>query len=108
MALMWCILWQKRSHFYNFPAAFLNITPKPDMLHISFLAQTFQTLCLRKRINFTSTFYESISYNTLKLHKKHTHTGLIILILKRQKSFLRCIAALFISRLIYNIFMFNY
>ena len=48
------------------------------------------------------------SYNTLKLHKKHTHTGLIILILKRQKSFLRCIAALFISRLIYNIFMFNY
>ena len=47
------------SHLYNLPAAFLNITPKPDMLQISFLAKTFQSLCLRKRINFTFAFYES-------------------------------------------------
>ena len=47
------------SHFYNLPAAFLNITLKSDMLQISFFAKTFQSLCLRKRINFTSAFYES-------------------------------------------------
>ena len=51
----------KRSHFYNLPEALLNITPKPDMLKISLFAQAFQSLCLRKRINFTSTFYESLN-----------------------------------------------
>ena len=34
----------KQSHFYNLPAAFLNITPKPDMLKELFFAQTFQSL----------------------------------------------------------------
>ena len=50
----------KRSHFNNFPAAFLILTHNLAMLQISFLAQTFQSLCLRKRINFTSTFYQSL------------------------------------------------
>ena len=31
----------KRSLFYNIPAAFLNITPKPDMLKFLFFADTF-------------------------------------------------------------------
>ena len=51
----------KRSHFYNLPAAFLNINPKPDRLPISFLAQTIQSLSLRKKKNFTSTLYESLA-----------------------------------------------
>ena len=54
----------KRSHFYNLPEALLNMTPKPDMLKISLFAQAFQSLCLRKRINFTSTFYESLNVIT--------------------------------------------
>ena len=45
----------KRSHFYIHTAALLNITPKHDMLKISFFAQTLQSLCLRERISFTST-----------------------------------------------------
>ena len=49
----WC-------HFYNPPAAFLNITPKTGMLKKSFFAQTFEPLRLKKRINFTSSFYESL------------------------------------------------
>ena len=48
----------KRSHFYDLLAAFCNIAPRFDMLKFSFFAQTFQSLCIRKRINFTSTFYE--------------------------------------------------
>ena len=48
------------------------------------------------------------SYNTLKSHKKHARTGLIILILKFQETSPGCLADLFISRLIYNIFLFNY
>ena len=47
-------------------------------------------------------------YNTLKSHKKGAHTRLIILILKLQKNSLGCHADLFISRLTYNIFLFNY
>ena len=50
----------KWSHFYNLPAGFLNMTPKTDMLKFSFFAETFQLLCLRKRENFTSTFYEPL------------------------------------------------
>ena len=38
----------KWSHSYNLPAAFLNITPKPDMLKKIIFAQTFQPQCLRK------------------------------------------------------------
>ena len=68
----------KRVHFYNIPTAFLNLTPKPGMLKISYFAQAFQSLCLRKRINFISTFYESLNViNNLKSRQKHAHTGLI-------------------------------
>ena len=51
----------KRSHFYNVPAAFLNITAKFEMFQTLFLAQIFHSLCPRKRVNFTSTFYESLT-----------------------------------------------
>ena len=47
-------------------------------------------------------------YNTIKSHKKDAHTRLIILILKLQENFPGCHADLFISRLTYNIFPFNY
>ena len=50
----------KRSHFCNLPVALLNITPKPDMLNVSHFPQIFQSLCPRKKDNFTSTFYESL------------------------------------------------
>ena len=53
---------EARSHFYNLPADLLNITPKPDMLKFLLFAQTFQSLCLRKKRNFTSTFYESLKF----------------------------------------------
>ena len=45
-----------RSRFYNLPADFVSVTPKPEMLKNSFLAQTFHSLCLRKVLNFTATF----------------------------------------------------
>ena len=64
----------KRSHFYNLPAGLLNITPKPDMLKISLFAQTFQSVCLRKRMNFTSTFYESLKVIILQNHTRSTLT----------------------------------
>ena len=80
------------------------------MLQISFLAKTFQSLCLRKRINFTSAFYESptdiIPYNHTR--RTRTRAGLIILILKLQENSPGCHGDLFISRLVYNIFLFNY
>ena len=76
------------------------------MLQISFVAKAFQSLCLRKRINFTSAFYESPT--DIKSHKKDAHTGLIILILKPQENSPGCHVDLFISRLTYNIFLFNY
>ena len=58
MALIWRILLQKGVIFVTFPQP--CPTPKPDMLKISPFAQIFQSLWLRKRINFTSTLYESI------------------------------------------------
>ena len=82
----------ERSHFYNFPSAILNITPKPDMLEISLFAQTFQSLCLRKRIKLSSTFFY----------------GTYILILKLQETSPGSLAELLISRLVYKIFLFNY
>ena len=45
---------------FSLKRKFLHITPKPDMLKISFFPQIFQSFCLRKRINCTSTFYESL------------------------------------------------
>ena len=45
------------------------------------------------------------SYNILKAHKKHAHTGLI---LKLQETSPDCLVDLFIHRLIYNIFLFHY
>ena len=61
-------------------------TPKPDMVNISLFAQIFLSLCLRKRINFTSTldYMNHLKFNTLKSHKKHAHTEHIFLILKFQ------------------------
>ena len=47
--------------FYNLPVAFLNITPKPDMSQISFLVKTLQSLCLRRKINYTPVFCESLT-----------------------------------------------
>ena len=41
----------KWSHFYNLPAAFLNIPPKADMLNISFFVQTF-VIMPKKNDNF--------------------------------------------------------
>ena len=58
MVLIWRILWQKGVIFVTFPQPCR--TPKPDMVKISLFAQIFQSLCLRKRINFTSTLYESL------------------------------------------------
>ena len=91
----------KRSHFCNH-AACLNITPKPTMLQISFLAQTFQSLWLRKKINFTA-FYESL---TAISHTKRTLPWDLISELPEKS--LGCPAHLILSRLIYNLFLFNY
>ena len=76
------------------------------MLQISFVGKAFQSLCLRKRINFTSAFHESPT--DIKSHKKDAHTGFIILILKLQENSPGCHVDLFISRLTYNIFLFSY
>ena len=58
MVLIWRILWQKGVIFVAFPQ--LCQTPKPDMVKISLFAQMFQSLCLRKGINFTSILYEPL------------------------------------------------
>ena len=70
------------------------------MLQISFLAKALQSLCLGKRINFTSAFCESL---TDIIPENHA-----ILTLKLQENSPRCHADLFISRLTYDIFLFNY
>ena len=59
MVLIWRILWQKVVIFVTFPQP--CGTPIPDMVKISLFAEIFQSLCLRKRINFTSTLYESLN-----------------------------------------------
>ena len=96
----------KRRHFYKLPAALLNITPKPDTL--TFFAQAIQSLCLRKGINLTSTFYESLKVKYVKVTKEPRSHETYVLILKLQEAFIGCLADLFISRLIYNILPFNY
>ena len=69
----------KRSYFCNFHEALLNITLKPDMLNISLFHRYSCHYALEKRINFTSTFYESpkVIVATLKSYKKHAHTDLL-------------------------------
>ena len=59
MVLIWRILWQKGVIFLTFQQPCQ--TPKPDMIKISLFAQIFQSLCLRKTINPTSTLYESLN-----------------------------------------------
>ena len=56
IVLIWRMLWQEGVIFVTFPQPCR--TPKPDMVKISLFAQIFQLLCLRKRINFTSTLYQ--------------------------------------------------
>ena len=72
----------KWSHFYDLPAVFLNITSKLDMLKNFFLSQfhgctDISAIMPKKKDKFYITFYESLSYNTLKSHKKNVHTRLI-------------------------------
>ena len=43
--------------FITFPQPFLNITPKADMLQISFFDKDIPVIMPKKRINFTSTSY---------------------------------------------------
>ena len=50
----------KWSHSYNLPAAFLNITPKPDMLKKNHFCTDIPAIMPKKRVSFTSTFYESL------------------------------------------------
>ena len=47
-------------------------------------------------------------YNTLKSYKEDAHTRFIILTLKLQGNSPICHADLFISRLTYNMFLFDY
>ena len=59
MVLTWRTLWQKGVIFVTFLHPCRN--PIPDMVKISLFAEILQSLCLRKRINFTSTLYESLN-----------------------------------------------
>ena len=64
---------------------------------------------LKKKDKFyTCILWITNRYNILKSHKKDAHTGIIILILKLQEKDPGCYADLFISRLTYNIFLFDY
>ena len=58
MVLIWHILSQRGVIFVTFPQPCQ--TTIPDMVKISLFAQIFESLCLRKRINFTSTLHESL------------------------------------------------
>ena len=40
------------THFYKLPAAFFNITPKPDMLQISFFVKNISVIMPKKRNKF--------------------------------------------------------
>ena len=80
----------------------MNITPRLAMLKVSLLTKLFQSLWLRKNVNFTNT------YNTLKSHKKDARVRLLILILKLTENSPGCLANLFVSRLTYDLFLFNY
>ena len=76
---IWCISWQK-SYFENLSAVFFNKTPKPDMLKTLFFAQTFHSLCLRKRINFASIFLETLKLQYRKILEETHSQGIFILI----------------------------
>ena len=91
------------SFFYNLPTAFLNITPKHDMLQVSFVAKAFQSLCLKKDKFYICILWITNKYNTLKSHKKDAHTGHIILTLKLQENSSGYHSDLVISKLNYNI-----
>ena len=76
------------------------IIPKPDMLQISFFGKDIPVIMPNKKDKFyICILLITNRYNTLKSHKKDAHTGLIILILKRQENSPGCHANLFIFRL---------
>ena len=78
----------------------MNITPKHDMLQISFSGNNIPVIMPKKKDKFyICILWITNRYKTLKSHKKDAHTGLIILILKLQESSPGCHTDLFISRL---------
>ena len=59
------------------------------MLQISFLAKTFQSLCLRKRVNFTSAFCESLADIILKVTQERRSHETYILSIEASRKFCR-------------------
>ena len=57
---------------------------------------------------YTCILWITNRYNTIKSQKKDAQTGLIMLILELQENFSGCHAHLYVSRLTYNVFLFNY
>ena len=78
----------------------MNITPKPDMLQISFFGKDIPVIMPKEKDKFhMCILLITTRYNTIKSHKKDAHTRLIILILKLQENSPGCHEDLFISRL---------
>ena len=66
----------KWSHFKKLPAAFLNLTPKPDILKIT-LGTNIQTIMPKNKDKFyIYNLWITKSYDILKSHKEHAHTGM--------------------------------
>ena len=79
------------------------------MLQISFFGKDIPVIMPKEKDKFyLCILLITNRYNTIKSHKKGAHTRLIILILKLQENSPGCHEDLFISRLTYNIFLFNY
>ena len=88
--------------FLNLSAAFLNITPQPDMLQISLFGKEIPVIMPKKKDKFyTCILWITNRYDTIKSHKENAHTGFIMLILKLQENSPGCHAVVFISRLTY-------
>ena len=87
----------------------MNITPKSDMLQITFFGKDIPVIMPKEKDKFYMCILLITNrYNIIKSHKKDAHTRLIILTLKIQENSPGCHEDLLISRLTWNIFLFSY
>ena len=92
----------KWSIFCSLHAALLNITFKPDILNISLFPQIFVMTKEKDK------FYKSLKVTYLKATQEERSHRTYILILKLKETSTGCFVDLFICRLIYDMFLFNY
>ena len=108
IVLIWPILWQKEVILITFPQPCSIKSWTWYVKDFTFCTDIPFIMPKKKDKFYIYILWITKSYNTLKSYKKHAHTKLIFSYWCLKENIPGCFVDLFICRLSYNMFLFNY